>query len=225
MLQPRPALTEEAYRAADANNLQGPAPQARAVDEVHARYRRAIEGLLSLLALPHPDDPPPQALAGLPADVQLLLLEVLRHGATLPSADPFPGQEEFDEFVRQAPAVSEAELTAGLQRLPRDTLEGLAVYFAVRYGQTESTAQQLQQEHTQITAKYRRDTLRIATRAAEERAQRDQLLDAKTARIGELQARLSAFERERQEAEGIIRRLEEAALPPPPVAPASDEAD
>lgn len=155
--------------------------------------RAALDELLAVSYVPTGGGGLFKHLEGLPPDLGTRLIHLARYAAGLPLAERFPTRGALDELVRAAPTTPEAELVAGTRRLPREAMEELVVRLAQELAGREA------------------DVRRLEDKGAEVRLRKDQLLETKTARIDQLQARLSRYERERQQAEGLLRSIAEDA--------------
>ncbi len=155
--------------------------------------RAALDELLAVSYVPTGGGGLFRHIEGLPPDLGTRLIHLARYAAGLPLAERFPTRGALDELVRAAPASSDAEIVAGTRRLPRESVEELVVRLAHEVGAREA------------------EVRRLEDKGADVRVRKDQLLEAKTARIDQLQARLSRYERERQQAEGLLRTIAEDA--------------
>jgi hypothetical protein len=174
-----------------------PAPAApRAVGDAEWAFglvRAALDELLAVSYVPTGGGGLFRHIEGLPPDLGTRLIHLARYAAGLPLAERFPTRGALDELVRAAPASSDAEIVTGTRRLPRESLEELVVRLAHEVAAREA------------------EVRRLEDKGAETRVRKDQLLEQKTARIDQLQARLSRYERERQQAEGLLRTIAEDA--------------
>lgn len=191
-----PPLPTDAPPPAPVAPAPAPAAPRGAVGDAEWAFglvRAALDELLAVSYVPTGGGGLFRHLEGLPPDLGTRLIHLARYAAGLPLAERFPTRGALDELVRAAPASSDAEVVEGTRRLPRESLEELVVRLAHEVAAREA------------------DVRRLEDKGAETRARKDQLLEAKTARIDQLQARLSRYERERQQAEGLLRTIAEDA--------------